>query len=275
MRPLLSLLSSRCCPVLLGLVLTAPMPFALAAVEGSSYEACPSCVPSELAWNDGEFDQIYLSTGSAPANQQPHVLAVDNVSRALSLLKVAGKSTSVALFDDDSARNLARGLAAALAKAGPQQDALFFIVSSGNSGLFGAKLGTSGRAFVDQQGLNIVFGEARVDFIGRYRATRMRRAFDFGSRTAASPVRLAEDGMRHVRSDWVVVPLAGNGANGAAAMQMAPALPVQMIAAPVAQDEKYFAAQEERLKSLKRLRTQDLISEQEYQAKRAEILKAW
>ncbi len=272
MRPLLSSMSSRCCPVLLGLALTVPMPFALAAAEGSSYEACPSCMPSDLAWNDGEFDQIYLSTGSAPANLQPQVLAVDSVSRALSLLKVAGKSAPVALFSDDSARNLARGLAAALAKAGPQQDALFFIVSSGNNGLFGAKLGTSGRAFIDQQGLNIVFGEARVEFIGRYRATRMRRAFDFGSRTVASPVRLADDGMRHVRSDWVVVPLA---ANGGSTTLMAPALPAQLIATPVVQDEKYYAVQEERLKSLKRLRTQDLISEQEYQAKRAEILKAW
>lgn len=275
MRPMFSSMSSRCFPVLLGLALTAPMPFALAATEGSSYEACPSCVPRDLAWNDGEFDQIYLSTGSAPANQQPHVLAVDIVSRALSLLKVEGKSAPVAVFDDDSARNLARGLAAALAKAGPQQDALFFVVSKGSSGLFGTKLGTSGRAFVDQQGLNIVFGEARVDFIGRYRATRLPRAFGFGSRTAASPVRLAADGMRHVRSDWVVVPLA---ASAAPAVLMAPAQPVQMIAAPAApvvQDDKYYAAQEERLKSLKRLRAQDLISEQEYQAKRADILKAW
>ncbi|MEB0137194.1 hypothetical protein QN362_17820 [Actimicrobium sp. CCC2.4] len=275
MRPLLSSMSSRCLPVLLGLALTVPMPFALAAVEGSSYEACPSCVPGDLAWNDGEFDQIYLSTGNAPANLQPHVLAVDSVSRALALLKVEGKNKPVAVFGDDSARNLARGLAAALAKAGPQQDVLFFIVSSGNSGLFGSKLGNSGRAFIDQHGLNIIFGEARVDFIGRYRATRMRRAFDFGSRTAASPVRLAADGMHHVRSDWVVVPLMTPVQTGTPAVLMAPALPVQMMAAPVVQDDKYYAAQEERLKSLKRLRAQDLITEQEYQAKRADILKAW
>ncbi|MFT5535330.1 MAG: hypothetical protein ACI802_003594 [Candidatus Paceibacteria bacterium] len=272
MRPIFSSLSSRCFPVLLGVALTVSMPLALAGTEGSSYEACPSCVPRDLAWNDGEFDQIYLSTGNAPANLQPQVIAVDSVSRALALLKVDGKNAPVALFDDDSARSLARGLTAALSKAGPQQDALFFIVSSGNSGLFGNKLGNSGRAFIDQHGLNIILGEARVDFIGRYRATRMRRAFDFGSRTVASPVRLSADGMRHARSDWVVVPL---GATAAPAMLMAPAQPVHMMAAPVVQDEKYYAAQEERLKSLKRLRAQELITEQEYQAKRADILKAW
>ncbi|GAA4033268.1 hypothetical protein [Actimicrobium antarcticum] len=260
--------SSSALPLLVGIALAISAPVASAASEGVTYDACPTCSPRDMVWSEGEFDKVYLSANTATANLQPQRLPVDLVSRGLLALKIERNGSAVALFDDDSATTLARGLAAALAKATAQQDVLFFVVSQGNSGLLGAKLGNSGRAFLDKDGLNIVMGETHVDFVGRYRATRLPRTFRFASRSAASAVVLAADGMRHPRSDWAVLPVA-------AGTVLAPALPAPLMAAPATRDDRYYAAQEERLKSLKRLRTQDLITEQEYQAKRADILKEW
>jgi Zn ribbon nucleic-acid-binding protein len=245
------------------------------AAEGGRYVACPACAPQDTVWTEGEFDQVYLVLSGESTQLQPQQLSADTLARVLAGIRYGNQR----LLDDDAAVNLAQGLSKALAKAGPQQEAIFMITSKSGGGLFGAKLGNSGRAFVDRNGLNLIFGEAGTEFLARYRATRMERPFDFGSRSTPSKVVLSGDGLRLQRPDWLVIPLAGNvpAAVQSIAAPMAvsvdtvhPALP-----APVVHDQQYYAAQEERLKSLKRLHEQNLITEQEYQAKRSEILKAW
>ncbi|MEC5215251.1 hypothetical protein RCH09_000181 [Actimicrobium sp. GrIS 1.19] len=274
---LITLIAPRLLPTLFGLSLLGAAPFAGASTEGARYEACASCSPRDMAWSEGEFDQIYLTANPGPANLQPQELPVDTLSHALLLLKVESKGKPVGLFDDDSASSLARGLALALAKAGPQQDVIFFVVSRGNSGVLGTKVGTSGRAFIDRTGLNLIVGEAQTDFIGAYRATRRAREFNFGSRAKASKVVLSSEGMQHPRTDSVILSVTPNTPKNTI---LAPAMPTQYQPAPVAaplpvaRDDKFYAAQEERLKALKRLRAQDLITEEEYAAKRADILKS-
>ncbi|HJV80425.1 hypothetical protein [Noviherbaspirillum sp.] len=78
---------------------------------------------------------------------------------------------------------------------------------------------------------------------------------------------MAADHAVRRRKDWLIFPLAA----AAAPESRAPALAPQAVE----RGERYYLAQEARLKGLKRLREQNLIDEQEYQAKRSEILKAW
>ena len=117
----------------------------------------------------------------------------------------------------------------------------------------------------------------------------MERPFDFGSRSTASKEVLTAGGLQKPRPDWVVIPLSASAPALVAPAQQgisagmpvavpvagSMAAPAAAPAAPAVRDEHYYAAQEQRLKSLKRLREQDLISEQEYQQKRGEILKSW
>lgn len=243
------------------------------AAPGSRYTACANCMPRDLAWAEGEFDQVHLVASPAGArNLHPATVPADLLTRGL----VGLRSGNTRLFDDDAAATLAQGLSKALAKAGPQQDAVFMVTSKVSGGVLGTRLGNSGRAFVDADGLNLIVGEAHVEFIGSYRATRMERPFEFGSREEGSnkgrsKVVVSSDSARNRRGDWLVIPLqaaASPAPARAAAQETTPFAPVQ-------RDEQYYQAQEARLKALKRLRDQNLIDEQEYQAKRSEILKAW
>ncbi len=236
------------------------------AAPGSRYTACASCSPKDLVWGEGEFDQVLLVTAPGDArNRHPQALPVDWLSQAVAGLRLG--NDTVPLLDENAAASLAQGLSKALAKADPRQDAVFLMTSKPGGGLLGTRLGNSGRAFVDEHGLNLIFGEAHVEFVGRYRATRMERPFDFGIRDKASTVTLAADHAVRRRKDWLIFPLAA----AAAPESRAPALAPQAVE----RDERYYLAQEARLKGLKRLREQNLIDEQEYQAKRSEILKAW
>lgn len=240
------------------------------AAPGTRYVACASCAPQDLAWGEGEFDQVHLVAAPGDArNLHPQAVSVEWLTKALAALRLGSGNTL--LLDADSAATLAQGLSKALSKAGSQQDAAFMVTSKPGGGILGTRLGNSGRAFVDARGLNLIVAEAHVEFVGKYRATRMERPFDFGSRAKASQVSLAGDGVSRPRNDWVVISLtAPVGAVSAAPVSM----PAPQ-ASPVERNEQYYQAQEARLKALKRLREQDLIDEQEYQAKRSEILKAW
>lgn len=243
------------------------------AAPGTRYIACSSCAPKDLAWGEGEFDQIYLLPAPLNArNLHPQDLSVEWLTKALAGLKLGAGNQP--LFDADAAATLAQGLKTALSKAAPQQEAGFMVTSRPGGGVLATRLGNSGRAFVDAHGLNLIVAEAHVEFVGKYRATRMERPFDFGSREKASSASIGGDNIGRPRNDWVVIPLnAPFGTVNAAGTAQA-SRPAQQTA-PVERSEQYYQAQEARLKALKRLREQDLIDENEYQAKRSEILKAW
>lgn len=246
------------------------------AVEGARYVACPSCAPQDLAWGEGEFDQVHLAAAPADTrNLHPQSIAPETLGKALAALRAAGSQGTARLLDADAATNLAQGLSKALAKAGPQQDAVFMITSKPGGGLFGAKLGNSGRAFVDDNGLNLIFGEAHVEFVAPYRATRLERPFDFGSRSQVSKVVLNAADMPQPRKDWIVIIPLTAGRSIGAVQAVGTAAGDAAKATVVLRDEQFYAAQEVRLKGLKRLRDQNLISEEEFQSKRTEILKAW
>ncbi len=277
---------------------------AMAASADSRYEACPRCEPKNLVWSSGQFDQVYLVPG-ANRNAHPRSLNAEPLARLLNRLTQSVNGKTLPVLGEDAANELARGLVAAMGKAEASQDVLFFMSSRGNGGIFANRVGHSGTAFIDEQGLNLIFGEANVDFFTAWKASHIARPFDFGSRARASKVVLAGEGMAHPRTDWIVIPLGtpaavapppppvtvggpvttqgigdtgnyqsvGNAHSGLAA-PAAPAAPARMAApAGAERGEAFFQAQEARLKGLKRLREQGLLSEEEYQAKRKEILK--
>ena len=275
-----------------------------AANEDSRYEACPRCEPKNLVWSAGQFDQVYLVPG-ASRNAHPRSLNAEPLARLLNRITQSVNGKTLPVLGEDAANELARGLVTAMSKAEAQHDVLFFMSSRGNSGIFANRVGHSGTAFVDEQGLNLIFGEANVDFFTTWKASHIARPFDFGSRTRASKVMLAGEGMAHPRADWIVIPLGTPAAvapppppltvGGPATTQAvgdtrnyqsvgnAPAAAVAPArvagpahgAAPATADrgDAFYQAQETRLKGLKRLREQGLLSEDEYQAKRKEILK--
>jgi hypothetical protein len=252
--------------------LSAATCFAGAAQYSTNYPACPPrvCSPHALAWSAGEFDQIYLiqqSENSAELRLQPQQLVPEVLAQALRELK-GGEGRP--LFDEDGAATFAQGLVITLGALGTpgeqadpkpssNKDALFLVTTSlGLSGLFGNSLGNSGRAFVDSKGLNLIFGEVGVDFIGPYHGVGKVRSFEFGSRLKASHVRILVDPggiARLQRSDWIVIPLKP--------------LKQGSITAP----SESFKTQRQRLQRLKQLLKDGLITEQEYEAKKAEILK--
>lgn len=249
------------------------------------YEACSSCAPLDLAYSNGEFDQVHW-VASKEARRHPMKLSAEWLGKALAQVQMQDGKKQTAWLDAESAQNLANGLAAALEKANPQQESIFFVTNRASSGFVAGKQGNSGRAFIDARGLNLIVGEAHVEFFGAYRATRMLRKFDFGSTTKASPVKLLNAPLAGERSDWLLFPL--QAASPVPAVQPVSSVPAAIAVMPAAtsttvpavpanaaptRDEKFYAQQEMRLKSLKRMREQNLLSEEEYQAKRREILQ--
>ncbi|NVO08036.1 MAG: SHOCT domain-containing protein [Rhodoferax sp.] len=111
--------------------------------------------------------------------------------------------------------------------------------------------------------------------------------YDFGSRSAASGSKIAAAGALQLRSDRLVLNLGAATPQAAAPAAMAPvaaaaqpaAQPVAPQAAPApaataARDKAFFEQQAQRLEGLKNLRDKNLITDAEYQQKRAEILQS-
>jgi len=132
--------------------------------------------------------------------------------------------------------------------------------------------------------LQLIVRAARLEFYDAYRGTHQPPRFEFGSRTASGSASLRSAGATNRRGDWLSIPLvpvavqaapaspAGPAAATPAAVAPAPA----PAAAPVARKPLDAAGAEDierRLETLKRLRDKGLITEEEYQHKRKEILQ--
>ena len=82
-----------------------------------------------------------------------------------------------------------------------------------------------------------------------------------------------------VRPDWLVFPLQASvpavtvPAGAGAAPAAAATLPTPASVVPARRDDRFYEEQEQRLRGLQRLRDQNLITEEEFQRKRREILQ--
>ncbi|MDE2397370.1 MAG: SHOCT domain-containing protein [Burkholderiales bacterium] len=255
-------------------------------------------------WVLGEFTRITVlpAEAGAPLNQQPAQIPAEILRDQLSRLQFSAAGSAYApLFAPDELDELVGPLSQALAAAGPGDDLLLLSSSRRGEGVLAAPKALTARLFVKDDRLQVIVHDARRDFFGAYRGTGERPHFDFGSRFGASKLTLRSSEGTNLRGDWVALPLRAGAPvaaptvvlpGGAAAPAsvpgpaVAPAMPAaaptpaaapavaRPLAAPAAAPADDDGARaERRLETLKRLRDKGLISEDEYQQKRKEVLR--
>jgi hypothetical protein len=253
-------------------------------------------VPTALRADEADQTQWKLSTFTwvkrvpaepgAPANAHPAALPEDAIQAMLGPVQVKDGGKNIPLFGKDELRDLSKALSEALALARPGEDLVLVSSSKHGNGFLTGFLeratGLTARIFVHDGALNLILHDARLDFMDRYLSDNSTMpTFTYGSRKNASAEVLQAPRAKRLRGDWLTFSLA-------AALAPAPIATPPMVApivapiappnpapepAPTARDSAFYEAQTQRLKALKRLRDENLISEAEYQEKREAILK--
>lgn len=242
-------------------------------------------------WRIGEFTSLQLAPREAgtPPNDQPAQISGDALRRQLALVRF-GDGAGRPLFAADELGELVEPLVQALSVAGPGDDLLLVSSSRRDGGILMPPTAVTARLFVQGGALQVIVHDARFDFYDKYRGTSVAPTFVPGSRTAATSTAIRSEGAANRRGDWLAIPMGagaaaappppppppvGLAAPAAAGLAATPAAPAAAPAPrPLSPREPGFAEDvEQRLLLLKRLRDKGLISEPEYEQKRAEILK--
>ncbi len=269
---------------LLGTMLAALAPMAAAASE-----------PDQTQWRLNNFTWLKLlpAEAGAPANAHPATLGDEALVAALGSVQATVEGRNTPLFAKDELKGLTRPLREALAQARPGDDLILLSTFKRGGGFMEMPVGLTARLFVADGALNLIVHDARLNFMDRYSADRTLPTFVYGSRSAASGVALEAATATRRRADWLSFPLKATPVQAAPPLQapapaptpapmptVAPvaaapkaAAPPAPATAPAARDEAFYEAQAQRLRALKKLRDENLLSEAEYQEKREAILK--
>lgn len=229
----------------------------------------------QRVWQVREFSRIELVAREAGAepNQHPATVSADVLRQQLAQVQFTGRNGAQALFSADEVGELVGPLAQALGRAGPGDDVLLLSSARRAGDIFVSPLAVTVRLFVQGGQLQFIVHDARFEFYDVYRGTQALPRFSYGSRSAAGAVSVQSAGVTNRRADWLAIPLQAVAAPVVAAPAAAvvappPAAPVRKaLDAPAVEDI------ERRLETLKRLREKNLITEDEYQQKRREILQ--
>ncbi len=216
------------------------------------------------AWNVAEYSAVRLlpiEAGAAP-NQHPQDLPIERIERWLSQARLQGGREP--LFMRDEVEAVAKGVAEALQVARPDQD-LILLSSARRAGPLTPMLSITARLFVADGALHLLVHDDRLNVVTPFRVQQVKPVLTFGTRASASPVRLQRDGPPGPRQDWLTWPLAGDEALGPGTV---PA-PAATVATPAAD-----STLEARLRRLKSLHEQGLISGEDYAHKRRSLLDA-
>lgn len=219
------------------------------------------------AWNIGEYSAVRLLPIEADAapNQHPQDLPIERIERWLSQARLQGGREPLFLRDEVEA--VAKGVAGALRVARPDQD-LILLSSARRSGPLTPMLSITARLFVAQGALQMLVHDDRLNVVTPFRVQQVRPELAFGTRATASSVRLQRDGQPGPRQDWLAWPLtAVEAQTSASAPNFAPASAPSLT--PAADDTL-----EARLRRLKSLHEQGLISDEDYAHKRRSLLDA-
>lgn len=236
---------------------------------------------SEVTWV-----KLVPAEPGAPVNAHPAAVADETLRTALGAVRAIVEDRAVPLFDPEELKPLAKALSEALAQAQVDEDLLLLSTHKRGGGFLDPAMGLTARLFLREGALNLIVHDARHPFMDHYLIDRTLPTFVFGSRTAAASTDLQAPGATRLRSDWLALPLTLTlplpqaMVPGAAAPTTArPSSPLPSPAAqppaPAAptRDATFYEAQTQRLKALKKLREENLLSEAEYQEKRDAILK--
>ena len=222
----------------------------------------------QRSWQLHEFTRLELvprEAGSEP-NQHPARIPAEVLRQQLAGVQLQTAGTRVPLFAADEAAELATALSQALERAGSGDDVLLLSSARRESGLLGSPTAVTARLFVQGGALQFIVRDARFAFYDTYRGTQVVPRFGYGSRRVAGAAVLESPEAVNRRGDWLSLGVAAAPAAGSPA----PVRPLDAAAPPPSQGSK---DPEQRLETLKRLREKNLITEDEYQQKRKEILQ--
>ena len=224
---------------------------------------------------------------TVPANIHPADISAGRLLSMLESIEVRfpGEGKAVQLFNDDELKVLSENISAALASAGSDEDVSFAVIGHyvALMGFLKERMVTTGRVFCRDGQLNIIFGEVHRPV----KENEDRRLYPLlpgsrGADTRREWTLAAQPGMEDFtmkRPDWVIFPVAGpavpvaapatpqgSGSTGTGKKAVIPAEPREK---PAMVGKKSV---EERLMMLNDLRNKKLVTEEEYRAKRLEIL---
>jgi len=194
--------------------------------------------------------------GAAP-NAHPAAVAAGPLRGLLAGVELMGEEGPQPLFSEDELAHIAGPIAEALSLALPGEDVVLFSTFKHSGGIFTGGLTVTARLFAQGGRLQFIVRESRLEYAAPSMADTDPPMPAYGSRTAPGAAVLRSRDGASVRPDWLAFPM------GLTAV----APPAPAVAAPAP------AAAGDRLLMLKQLRERDLITEAEYQKKRADILK--
>ncbi len=258
---------------------------ALAPIAGRAAD------PVQTQWKLANFTWLKRvpAEGGAPANAHPAALAADTLHAMLEPVQAMVEGQAIPLFAKDELKALVKPLAEAFALAQPGEDLILLSTHKRGGSFMEMAVGLTARLFVRDGALNLIVQDTRLGFMDRYAADRTLPTFVYGSRTAASGASLQARGAAQPRADWLALPLLAAPARPAAPAPVAapPAAAVTALATTPAspasapapeppaapRDAAFYEAQTQRLKALKKMRDEGVLTEAEYQAKREAILR--
>jgi len=244
-------------------------------------------------WDLSEFTWIRLvpKEAGAPANHHPAALDFALLSARLGSIKVDLPGGTEPLFGPDELNDLRKPLCQAFAAAGPDEDLILMSTNRRGGGVLQEPLAITARLFWQDDRLNLILHDARLAFFINYRISGHKPDFLFGSRATAGDVQLQCPRAASPRPDWLVMdmtpdapvpapapvaaaPMPEPAAVPAPALLLVPAAaaPAPAASAAVARDAAWYKEREQRLRGLKALRDEGLITEEEYQKKHRAII---
>ena len=223
-------------------------------------------------WDLGSYATVRLGPleKGAAINAHPAQVSAASLTRRLGPIHALTQDGDEALFATAELVGLARAMSEALSLAGPREDVLLFSGNKRGAGFFASPVAVMARLFVKDGSLNLIVQDARLEVLGQVNPSSDWPHFQHGSRTLASHAELHCPGARSPRPDWLILAL--DPVEPEVAVTVPP--PVASAPATAAAPARVPVDQADRLRTLNRLRDEKLLTEQEYQRKREEILRS-
>ncbi|MGN8160807.1 SHOCT domain-containing protein [Salinisphaera sp. SWV1] len=261
----------------------------------------PASASGSVIWSSGlQFVALKAQPAGPAPNDQPHSVTADRLRNLLASLKVKHNSSRVRpVFTSEALDKLGPALSKALSTAGPHQDITFAVVTQGQAPnaqmllIHGREpLMTTGLAYYRNGQLNLIFGKMHMPFEARHINTGRLPKLTPGSRKQRIQSGWAVLGGKQMahpqpdRPDWVSFAINDSGAPAATPVaatpipKLSPDKPkperVQTpVKAPVnTEGGTTYQSIAKRLRTLKRLDANGLITDKEYRQERQKILNS-
>ena len=241
--------------------------------EGNRY-------PGDVFRSGDSFVRLVPTETGAAANLHPFAVSAAELRRLLSGIRVSGASSirNEPVFTKEELDTIVPPLAVALSRAGPHQDVTF--AATGYHGVFGShspKSATTGRLFVNADGVNLIFGlmQERLGVSDHDEKITVMTPGLRARRIEWGPWKIVPDAARFYekRVDWLVF---NRSAITPAAATTPPsggasAKPGEETVTPKIDAEAQEI--EKKLRVLDRLKEKGVITDQEYRERRRAILQ--